>query len=113
VEQRHLRDQAVGVTVNDGYALQYSAPLVTKSLRKCVFGAPLPAVAKDFARSIAPEWPVALEMNEHVIQHGRMFSKIDDEMAPECLRDWDGDPDDLWFAGEKGTESFPSANPST
>src|SRR4029453_5213825 len=28
VEQRHLKDQAVGVTINDVYALKGSAPLV-------------------------------------------------------------------------------------
>src|SRR3954452_20141526 len=30
IEQRHLIDEAVGITVNDVYALQHSAPLVTK-----------------------------------------------------------------------------------
>src|SRR5688500_9482743 len=29
IEQRHLTDQAVGVTINDVYALQSSAPLIT------------------------------------------------------------------------------------
>src|SRR5437660_4024292 len=29
IEQRHLKDQAVGVTINDVYALKSSAPLVT------------------------------------------------------------------------------------
>src|SRR2546423_5784504 len=28
IEQRHLRDEAVGVTINDVYALRHSAPLV-------------------------------------------------------------------------------------
>src|SRR2546426_10186414 len=29
IEQRHLKDQAVGITIRDVYALQASAPLVT------------------------------------------------------------------------------------
>src|SRR5258708_37728403 len=30
IEQRHLTAQAVGITINDVYALQRSAPLVTR-----------------------------------------------------------------------------------
>src|SRR5882762_3591906 len=30
IDQRHLRDQAVGITINDVLALQESAPLVTR-----------------------------------------------------------------------------------
>src|SRR3954462_6947598 len=30
IEQRHLSDQAVGITINDVWALRQSAPLVTK-----------------------------------------------------------------------------------
>jgi putative ABC transport system permease protein len=83
VEQRHLRDQAVGVTINDVYALQYSAPLVTKvSPEMRFFGATVTGNGKRFRPfNCAGVWPVALEMNEHVIQHGRMFNEIDDEMA--------------------------------
>ena len=40
IQQWHLKDQAVGVTVNDVYALEASAPLVTKiSPEMRVFGA--------------------------------------------------------------------------
>jgi len=83
VEQRHLRDQAVGVTINDVHALQYSAPLVTKvSPEMRFFGATVTGKGKRFRPfNCAGVWPIALEMNEHVIQHGRMFNEIDDEMA--------------------------------
>jgi putative ABC transport system permease protein len=83
VEQRHLRDQAVGVTLNDVRALERSAPLVTRlSPEMRLFGATVTAQGKRFRPFICSGvWPVALEMNEHVVAHGRMFNEIDDEMA--------------------------------
>ena len=83
VEQRHLRDQATGLTINDVYGLRNNAPLITKvspiiDWRSAV----LTAKGKSFNPFIcAGVWPIAVELNEHVIQHGRMFNEIDDEMA--------------------------------
>ncbi len=83
IQQWHLKDQAVGVTVKDVYALEASAPLVTKiSPEMRVFGATASRKAKSFRPwNCSGVWPVALEMYEHTLQCGRMFNEIDDEMA--------------------------------
>src|SRR3954465_6271607 len=83
IEQKHLTDQAVGVTMRDVYALKASAPLVTDySPEMRLFGARLTANGKSFRPyNVAGVWRSALEMNEHVIQYGRMFNDIDDELA--------------------------------
>src|SRR5207249_101000 len=82
VEQRHLSDQAVGVTINDVYALQQSAPLVTRLSPEMRLSATLSAQGKTFRPwQCSGAWPVAVEMNEHEIEHGRMFNELDDEMA--------------------------------
>lgn len=83
VQQKHLSDQAVGVTINDVYALQASAPLVTKlSPEMRLYGARITGNGESTRPFIvAGVWPVALEMSEHVIEHGRMFNAIDEEMA--------------------------------
>ena len=82
IEQRHLTEQAVGITINDVFALEQSAPLVTRiSPQMRLFGA-LSANGKTFRPWImSGAWPVALEMSEHVIEHGRMFNEVDDENA--------------------------------
>ena len=83
IQQWQLKDQAVGVTIKDVYALEASAPLVTKiSPEMRLFGATLSRKGKSFRPwTCAGVWPVALEMNEHLIQFGRMFNEIDDEQA--------------------------------
>jgi len=83
VEQRHLQDQAPGLTMNDVYALQASAPLVTKiSPQYPIPRATLSANGKSFRPFICSgAWPVVLELSEHVIAHGRIFNDIDDAQA--------------------------------
>jgi putative ABC transport system permease protein len=83
VEQQHLRDQAVGVTINDVYALRNSAPLVVRISPEMRMNNPsVMANGKHFHPFVcAGVWPLALEMTEHVIAHGRMFNEIDDEEA--------------------------------
>jgi putative ABC transport system permease protein len=82
-EQQHLRDQAVGVTINDVQALRNSAPLVTRISPEMRMNYPtLTANGKHFRPFVcAGVWPIALEMSEHVIAHGRMFNELDDEQA--------------------------------
>lgn len=81
--QKQLADQATGVTMNDVYALQKGAPLIrllqpTMGMQR----ATLSRGGKSFRPWVCVgTWPSALEMNEHVIQHGRMFNDIDDELA--------------------------------
>jgi putative ABC transport system permease protein len=82
-ELRHLKDQAPGVTLNDVYALQASAPLATAiSPEMRLMGAFVSGNGNTFRPFLcAGVWPVALEMSEHVIQYGRMFNEIDEEEA--------------------------------
>ncbi len=81
--QLHLADQAVGITINDVYALQQSAPslrLVTPEIR--LRDTVMTRGAKSFSSwNFSGTWPSALEMNEHEVQYGRMFNEIDDENA--------------------------------
>jgi putative ABC transport system permease protein len=83
-EQRHLEDQAVGCTIRDVYALQRSAPLiklVTPEMRGMGY-MPVTRAGKQVEwAAILGTWPSALEMNEHVVEHGRMFNELDDENA--------------------------------
>jgi putative ABC transport system permease protein len=83
LEQRHLRDQAVGLTINDVHALRASAPLITAvSPEMRLFGAVVSAHGKRFRPwNMVGVWPIAAQLSEHVIEHGRMFNELDDEMA--------------------------------
>ena len=110
VEQRHLRDQATGLTINDVYGLRNNAPLITKvspiiDWRSAV----LTAKGKSFNPFIcAGVWPIAVELNEHVIQHGRMFNEIDDEMARNVCVIGTATRDELFGSPEKtGHEIIP------
>jgi putative ABC transport system permease protein len=109
VEQRHLWDQAVGITVNDVFALQQSAPLVTRISPEMRLFATLTANGKAYRPwNILGVWPVALEMNEHVIQYGRMFNEVDDEMARSVCVIGTATRDELWGSPEKvGREIIP------
>lgn len=82
-DQLYLADQAVGITMNDVYALEQSCPLirlVTPEIR--MRDATMTRGGKSFSSwNFSGTWPSALEMNEHVVQYGRMFNEIDDEYA--------------------------------
>jgi putative ABC transport system permease protein len=109
IAQRHLSDQAVGITINDVTALQQSAPLVTRFSPEMRLSATLTAKGKTFRPFIcAGVWPAALEMNEHVVEHGRMFNELDDEMARNVCVIGTVTRDELWGAPEKvGREIIP------
>ena len=93
VFQKHLEDQAVGTTVRDAYALQHSAPLiqlVTPEMRMSSGGRGWDGGGTVVSRgskairdrmNLVGTWPNALVMNQHVIEHGRMFNEIDEEYA--------------------------------
>src|SRR4051812_16895412 len=109
IEQRHLTEQAVGITINDVFALQESAPLITRiSPQMRIFGA-VTANGKTFRPwLLSGAWPVALELGEHVIEHGRMFNEVDDEMARNVCVIGTATRDQLWGAPEKiGHEIIP------
>ena len=110
VEQWHLKDQAVGVTINDVYALEHSAPLVTKISPEMRLMRPtLSAHGKSFRPFVCSGvWPVALEMSEHVIAHGRMFNALDDELARSVCVIGTAVRDELFGPPEKtGEEIIP------
>ena len=102
IQQWQLKDQAVGVTINDVYALEASAPLVTKiSPEMRLFGATASKKGKSFRPwNCTGVWPVALEMYEHVIHYGRMFNEIDDEMARNVCVIGTGVRDELFGSPE-------------
>src|SRR5437016_6038737 len=102
IQQWQLKDQAVGVTINDVYALEASAPLVAKiSPEMRLFGATASKKGKSFRPwNCTGVWPVALEMYEHVIQYGRMFNEIDDEMARNVCVIGTGVRDELFGSPE-------------
>ena len=108
-EQRHLSDQAVGITINDVRALEQNAPLVTRLSPEMRLQATLSAGGKTFRPwYCSGVWPVALEMSEHVIAHGRMFNELDDEMARSVCVIGTATRDELWGAPEKvGREIIP------
>jgi putative ABC transport system permease protein len=83
-EQQHLAEQAVGLTVHDLHALKASAPLITavapemrapRNTRVTRAGRPT-----DWANVIGT-WPSAVDLNQHVIEHGRMINEVDDDYA--------------------------------
>src|SRR6478672_6208611 len=108
-DQRHLLESATGITINDVYALKESAPLVTRLSPEMRLQATLSANGHKFRPwSCNGVWPVALEMNEHVIAHGRMFNEMDDEMARSVCVIGTTTRDELWGSPEKaGREIIP------
>src|SRR4051812_15845514 len=109
-QQLHLADQAVGNTMNDVYALQQSAPLltlVTPEMR--MPRATLTREGKSFTPwNFIGTWPSALEMNQHVVEYGRMFNEIDDENARSVCVIGTTLRDELFGAPEKvGREIIP------
>ena len=84
VEQRHLRDFATGVTLNDVYALQHSAPEITKVSPEMRFDSPPTLAAEGKTHRTwmtAGVWPIQVQLMEHVVEHGRMFTELDNELA--------------------------------
>ena len=109
-EQLHLRDQAPGITMSDVIALQNCAPLLTAvSPAMSLFGATVSGKGKVFrARFCAGVWPIALEMNEHMVEHGRMFNEIDDEAARSVCVIGTGTRDAIFGSPEEtGSEIIP------
>jgi putative ABC transport system permease protein len=83
VWQQHMADQAVGTTMNDVHALLRSAPLVTMVVPEM---RTRNITMTRAGKSISPynfigTWPEAVELNQHVVAHGRMFNELDDEYA--------------------------------
>ena len=83
VWQQHLADQAVGTTMSDVHALLRSAPLVTMVVPEM---RSRNITMSNGSKSTNPwnfigTWPNSVELNQHVVAHGRMFNELDDENA--------------------------------
>ncbi len=111
IEQRHLAEQAVGITINDVHALQASAPLLVdfSPEMRMPGGGRVSANAKsERVWNLAGVWPAAVRMNEHVVAHGRMFNEVDDELARSVCVIGTGIRDQLWGSPkETGEEIVP------
>jgi putative ABC transport system permease protein len=109
MDQRHLSDQAVGITVNDVYALQHSAPLVTTLSPEMRISATATANGRTFRPWICcGAWPSALGMYEHTLAYGRVFNELDDEMARNVCLIGTAVRDELWGAPDQvGREIIP------
>jgi putative ABC transport system permease protein len=109
IDQRHLMDQAVGITINDVLALKESAPLVTRLSPEMRLSGVVSGNGKSFrAWSLSGVWPVAVEMSEHVVEHGRMFNELDDEMARNVCVIGTETRNELWGSPERtGREVIP------
>jgi putative ABC transport system permease protein len=81
-EQLHLADQAVGATLNDVVAIEQSAPLIRLVTPEMRLRAYLTHGNKTYSPWVCVgTTPNALEMNQHVIAHGRMFNQVDNDLA--------------------------------
>jgi putative ABC transport system permease protein len=83
VWQQHRKEQSAGNTMSDVYALQHSAPLVRLVVPE--MRTPVATLTRE-GKAFNPwhfvgTWPDALEMNQHVVEFGRMFTDVDDEQA--------------------------------
>ncbi len=81
--QQHLADQAVGMTIHDLRALKASAPLVTQvapEMRARNLRVTKAGKTTEWANIIGT-WPSSVDINQHVIEHGRMFNEVDDDSA--------------------------------
>ncbi len=113
-DQRHLTESAVGITINDVFALKESAPLVTRLSPEMRLSATLSANGHKFRPWLCNGvWPVALEMNEHVIEHGRMFNELDDEMARSVCVIGTATRDELWGSPDRRKRAGSSATVDT
>jgi len=108
--QAHLIDQATGLTMNDVRALKQSAPLirlVTPEMR--TQRTTITRGGKSFNPfNFVGTWPTALEMNQHVVEHGRMFTDMDDDYAQSVCVIGTMVRDELFGSPEKtGKEIIP------
>lgn len=107
LHQRHLADRVVGVTLKDVAALQEGAPLVHTIAPAVNLGEGSRSVVRyqnkrTRAWNLSGTWPSALDIEEHVIEHGRMFNELDNDKARKVCVIGTGIRDDLF-----GRTEFP------
>ncbi|MCC6232022.1 MAG: ABC transporter permease [Verrucomicrobiales bacterium] len=115
VWQRHLAEQAVGVTLADVKALQANAPLLKQivpayEIMRWGGAAAVFSYQGRNTRStiLAGTWPGYAEVNEHVIEHGRMITDLDNELVRSVCVIGTGLRDELFGSPEEtGREIIP------
>lgn len=102
--QSHLQDQARGLTLNDIEALRAGAPLLKDLAPEIrLRGITLSRHGEHYRPwRLSGAWPISMELSEHVIEHGRTLSALDEaEARSVCVigtRTRDelfGDPDEI------------------
>jgi putative ABC transport system permease protein len=85
--QEHLADQATGKTIQDLTALKNGAPLIRlASPEMQLWNGVLTRGGKSMSPSeLCGVWPSVLAMNLHVLEHGRFFTALDDELARNVI----------------------------
>lgn len=107
VYQKHLADESLGLRMHDVFALQSSAPLVsdiTPAIEMSGWRARIHVThqgKRSRPRRLVGAWPSILGLEDHVVEHGRMFNEVDNEQARNvCVigvdvrNDLFGDPDE-------------------
>ena len=109
IDQRHLSDQAKGLTLSDAIALQRNATLIDEVSPMIYLRATVMANGKRFRPFLCMGvWPVAVDLNDHVVQYGRMFNEIDNELARNVCVIGTATRDALWGSPEEtGEEIIP------
>jgi len=108
--QEHLADEAPGRTMMDVMALRSGAPLVR--LVSPEMGLE-DVVLTRAENSVVPSecvgvWPAVLDMNLHTVEHGRIFTDLDEELASSVCVIGTGIRDELFGAPEQtGQEIIP------
>ena len=101
--QEHMADQAPGRTIYDVEALKKSAPLIRLASPEMALNN---AVLTRGGKSVAPSelvgvWPAVLQMNLHVLEHGRFFTDLDEELANNVIVIGTGVRDELFGSPEE------------
>ena len=110
VGQAYLADQATGNTLNDVLALEQSAPLIRLISPEMRLNNPvLTRGGKSYTPFIfVGTWPNTLEMNEHVVAHGRMLNDLENEEARSVCVIGTATRDELFGSPEEvGREIIP------
>jgi len=81
--QTHLADQAPGRTLRDVEALRRSAPLIRMVSPEMALERAIMSRGEGRVKpaELVGVWPVVVEMNLHVLEHGRFFNELDEENA--------------------------------
>jgi putative ABC transport system permease protein len=100
--QQYLADQAPGRTINDVRALRQAAPLIrVSSPEMALYGSVLTRAGKSVSPSeLVGAWREVLDMNLHVVEHGRFFTDLDEELARNVIVIGTGIRDELFGTPE-------------